>query len=202
MQLRRIRTESTNSKYNNGGMPTIGVGSATLGKRVASNSSLTRNWVRQAVLQLARPHAVSTIFSLIVFASGVCIGSAFAADSLQLRISKARLPAVEQVGGDVPLLMAITNDGAEADALLRVNCPFATFAEKHTVDRGEGSPAMRAIKSIPIPANQTTELKADGYHVMLLQTRQKLVAGEALHCSIAFQKAGLLGTEVQVHHSP
>ncbi len=150
---------------------------------------------------MARPNAVNASFSFIIVAAGLCIGPVFAADGL-LRISKAQLPAVEQVGGDVPLLMAITNDGAEADVLLRVNCPFANFAEKHTVDRGEGSPAMRAIKSIPIPANQTTELKADGYHVMLLQTRQKLVAGDALHCSIAFQKAGLLETEVQVRHSP
>lgn len=171
-----------------------------MGKRVASGASL--NWVRQAVLQMAPPHAVTGVLSLVVFAAGAGIGPASAADSRQLRIAQARLPAIEQVGGDVPLLMAITNDGVEADALLRVNCPFANFAEKHTVDRGEGSPAMRAIKSIPIPANQTTELKADGYHVMLLQTRQKLVAGEALHCSVAFQKAGLLETEVQVSHSP
>ena len=37
---------------------------------------------------------------------------------------------------------------------------------------------MREIKSIPIPEGKTTELRADGYHVMLLQTRQKLVDGE------------------------
>ena len=166
--------------------------------RIASDFSLVGNFVAPDAPQVVSRYSKNTILALIIFAAGLWIGPTFAADGLQLRILKAQLPAVEQTGGDVPLLITIANDGAEADALLRVNCPFANFAEKHIVDRGEGSPAMRAIKSIPIPANQTTELKADGYHVMLLQTRQKLVDGEALHCSVAFQKAGLVEMEVQV----
>jgi hypothetical protein len=166
--------------------------------RVASDFSLVGNFVAPAAPRVVSRYSKNTVLALIIFAAGLWIGPTFAADGLQLRILKAQLPAVEQTGGDVPLLITIANDGAEADALLRVNCPFANFAEKHIVDRGEGSPAMRAIKSIPIPANQTTELKADGYHVMLLQTRQKLVDGEALHCSVAFQRAGLVEMEVQV----
>ena len=166
--------------------------------RVASDFSLVGNFVAPVAPRVVSRYSKNTVLALIIFAAGLWIGPIFAADGLQLRILKAQLPAVEQTGGDVPLLITIANDGAEADALLRVNCPFANFAEKHIVDRGEGSPAMRAIKSIPIPANQTTELKADGYHVMLLQTRQKLVDGEALHCSVAFQKAGLVEMEVQV----
>jgi copper(I)-binding protein len=171
--------------------------------RIASDFGLAGNFVVPVALQVSSGYTVSTVLApiIFVFAAGLWTGPTFAADGLQLRISKALLPAVEQTGGDVPLLMTITNDGAEADALLRVNCPFANFAEKHIVDRGEGSPAMRAVKSIPIPANQTIELKADGYHVMLLQTRQKLVEGEALHCSVTFQKAGLVETEVQVRGS-
>jgi copper(I)-binding protein len=61
---------------------------------------------------------------------------------------------------------------------------------------------MREIKSIPIPESKTTELKQDGYHVMLLQTRQKLVNGETFTCSIAFQKAGTKETEVRVSQMP
>ncbi|WP_334493729.1 copper chaperone PCu(A)C [Bradyrhizobium sp. AZCC 1614] len=98
--------------------------------------------------------------------------------------------------------MTIRNDAAEADALLRIRCPFANFAVKHTVDRGEGAPAMREIKSIPIPESKTTELKHDGYHVMLLQTRQKLVDGETFTCAVVFQKGGTKETEVQVSRTP
>jgi periplasmic copper chaperone A len=123
-----------------------------------------------------------------------------AGDALQ--VTNARVPASDEVGVDLPLVMTIRNDAAEADAILRVRCPFANFSEKHTVDRGEGAPAMREIKSIPIPQNKTIELKRDGYHVMLLQTRQKLVAGEAFTCAVVFQKAGTRETEVQISRTP
>ena len=127
---------------------------------------------------------------------------AFAAAGDALQVTNAWVPASDEIGINLPLLMTIRNDAAEADAILRVRCPFANFSEKHTVDRGEGAPARREIKSIPIPQGKTIELKADGYHVMLLQTRQKLVAGEAFTCTVVFQKAGTKETEVQISRTP
>jgi periplasmic copper chaperone A len=135
-------------------------------------------------------------------AVGLWVMPAFAAAGDALQVTNARVPASDEVGIDLPLAMTIRNDAAEADAILRVRCPFANFSEKHTVDRGEGAPAMREIKSIPIPENKTIELKRDGYHVMLLQTRQKLVDGETFTCAVVFQKAGTKETEVQVSRTP
>jgi copper(I)-binding protein len=135
-------------------------------------------------------------------AAGLCLMPAFAAAGDALQVTNARVPASDEVGIDLPLAMTIRNDATEADGLLRVRCPFANFAVKHTVDRGEGAPAMREIKSIPIPENKTIELKRDGYHVMLLQTRQKLVDGETFTCAVVFQKAGTKETEVQVSRMP
>ena len=117
-------------------------------------------------------------------------------------ISDAWVPAIEQVGSNVALSMTIRNTSDIADALVRVRCPAANFAVKHTVDRGEGAPAMREISAIPIAAGGTTVLKPDAYHVMLLQIRQPLAAGDALNCSIVFQKAGTIETEVKVHGQP
>ena len=140
--------------------------------------------------------------ALGLVAVGLWLTPGFAAAGDALQVTNARVPASDEIGIDLPLLMTIRNDAAEADAILRVRCPFANFSEKHTVDRGEGAPAMRAVKSIPIPENKTIELKRDGYHVMLLQTRQKLVDGETFTCAIAFQKAGTKETEVQVSRTP
>ena len=141
-------------------------------------------------------------FLALGLVAGLGLTPDFAAADDALQVTSARVPASEQIGIDLPLLMTIRNDAAEADALLRVRCPFANFSEKHTVDRGEGAPAMREVKSIPVPQNKTTELKRDGYHVMLLQTRQKLVEGEKFTCAIVFQKAGTKETEVQVSRMP
>jgi periplasmic copper chaperone A len=119
-----------------------------------------------------------------------------------IKISDAWVQAADQVGGNVVLSMTVTNEAGAADALMRVRCPVANFSERHIVDRGEGAPAMRSIPSIPIAAGTTTSLKADAYHVMLLQTRQALVAGESFNCSIVFQKAGTIETEVKVREKP
>ena len=134
-----------------------------------------------------------------LLAVAMCGAMPSSAETAALRISKAWIPATGQTGGDVPLLMTITNDGP-ADSLLRVACPFANFSERHVIDRGEGAPAMRSIRMIPIAAETTTELKADGYHVMLLQIRQKLAVGDKLTCSVTFQKAGPMETEVEVRN--
>jgi periplasmic copper chaperone A len=140
------------------------------------------------------------IVGLVAAGFGLAPESAAARDTLQ--VTNARVPASDQVGVDLPLLMTIRNDGAEADAISRVRCSIANFSEKHTVDRGEGGLAMRAVKSIPIPENKTIELTRDGYHVMLLQTRQKLVDGEKFTCAVVFQNAGTKETEVQVSPTP
>ena len=148
-------------------------------------------------------HRVATFAgaAVVVLHLGAAITPAHSAGGA-VKISNAWVHAAEQVGGNVALSMTIKNEADVADALLRVLCPVANFSEKHTVDRGEGSPAMRAIPSIPIAASSTTVLKPDAYHVMLLQTRQMLAAGEAFNCSIVFQKAGTIETEVKVHGLP
>ena len=148
------------------------------------------------------PSGRSGFLAIGLVAVGLWLTPEFAAAGDALQVTNARVPASDEVGIDLPLLMTIRNDTAEADAILRVRCPFANFSEKHTVDRGEGAPAMRAVKSIPIPENKTIELKQDGYHVMLLQTRQKLVDGETFTCAVAFQKAGTRETEVKVLRTP
>ncbi|WFU14667.1 copper chaperone PCu(A)C [Bradyrhizobium sp. CB3481] len=138
----------------------------------------------------------------LIVGVGLTLTPGFAAAGDALKVTNARVAASDQIGIDLPLLMTIRNDAAEADAILRIRCPFANFSEKHTVDRGEGAPAMRTIKSIPIPENETLELRRDGYHVMLLQTRQKLVHGETFTCAVVFQKAGTKETEVHISRTP
>ncbi len=139
---------------------------------------------------------------IIAALSWMASGSIALGGGNTLRVAEAWVPATDKVGADVPLLMTVHNEADAGDVLLRVRCPVANFSERHTVDRGEGAPSMRTVPSIPIAAGGTTVLKPDGYHVMLLQIRQPLVAGEKFACSINFQKAGTIETEVNVQKLP
>jgi periplasmic copper chaperone A len=139
---------------------------------------------------------------LIAAGLGLQADLTFGATTELVKISQAWVPPTDKAGGDLPFLMTIKNEADAADSLVRVRCPVANFAEKHIVDRGEGAPAMRAIPAIPIAANSTIVLKPDGYHIMLLQTRQALAEGETFTCAVVFQKAGTIETEVRVSRSP
>jgi len=142
-------------------------------------------------------------YALIIAAAiSFAIGSTALGGEATMKVVDAWVPVSDKVGADVPLLLTVHNEADAGDTLLRVRCPVSNFSERHTVDRGEGAPAMRTIRSIPIAAGGPTVLKADGYHVMLLQTRQPLAAGEGFTCSIDFQKAGTIETEVKVRTFP
>ncbi len=111
---------------------------------------------------------------IIAAVSWMTSGSMALGGEETLKVIDAWVPATDRVGADVPLLLTIRNEADAADALLRVRCSVANFSERHTVDRGEGAAAMRIIPSIALAGGSATVLKPDGYHVMLLQTRQPL----------------------------
>jgi copper(I)-binding protein len=150
----------------------------------------------------SRSHSGIRGFAVGVLGLTAAISASPGTASEAIRISDAWVVASDRVGGDAVLSMTVRNETDAADALMRVRCSVANFSEKHTIDRGEGAPAMRAIPSIPIAAGTTTVLKQDAYHVMLLQTRQAFAVGDSFNCSIVFQKAGTIETEVKVRASP
>jgi periplasmic copper chaperone A len=161
-----------------------------------SEGSARRGRMKSALRGLLPAAAISAIASLF------SIVPALAASGEGLTLSEAWVPAAAEVGRDIPLLVTIRNDTTAPEALLRVRCPIANFSERHIVDRGEGAPAMRAVPNIPISAGSTLVLQPTTYHVMLLQTREPLEPGKRFTCTIVFQKAGSIETEVEVRKSP
>lgn len=134
------------------------------------------------------------VASWVVLYYGGLAGAAMADDAIS--IAKGWTPSAAK-GADTPLFMTIKNNGPP-DALLRATCTIANFIEQHTVDRGEGFPSMRVVKSIPIAANGVTQFGPDGYHVMLLQTTRALAENDTFHCTLSFRNAGKQGVDVVV----
>ncbi len=137
--------------------------------------------------------------SALALALALAVASALALPARAetgLEITEAWTPAQAGTGVNAPVYMTITNAGAP-DAILRVRCPVANFTEKRTMDRGEGAPSSREVRSIPVPTGKTV-LQADGSYVLLLQTREALAAGGTFDCTVAFQGAGNRPVTVRV----
>lgn len=131
----------------------------------------------------------------VALASMAAIGP-LRAEGQGVTLSKAMAPVTAK-GANAPLSVTISNPG-DADVLLRARCDNVNFFELHTVDHGEGFPAMRVIKAIPIAAHGDTVLNPDGYHVMLLQATQPFAVGDSFACTLRFRDAGSQDVTVKV----
>jgi copper(I)-binding protein len=72
-------------------------------------------------------------------------------------------------------------------ALVAVESPVAGKAELHTMTMDGGVMKMRALGRLDLPANKTVNLKPGGYHVMLIDIKRELKAGERVPLTLTLQ---------------
>jgi copper(I)-binding protein len=116
------------------------------------------------------------------------------------------------VAGAGAAYMVIENTGSAADVLVGAASDVAATVEVHETYEVESTPAesmgmaspaasdgamggspmlgMRPIPRLDIPAGGTVELKPGSYHIMLIELKRELVAGEKIEITLKFEKAG------------
>ena len=57
---------------------------------------------------------------------------------------------------------------------------------------------MRAVEKIDVGAGQTVELRPGGYHIMFLNLKRELKAGDFVNLTFRFQNAGAIPVRVVV----
>lgn len=72
-------------------------------------------------------------------------------------------------------------------ALIAVESPVAGKAELHTMTMDGGVMKMRPLEKLELPANKTVNLKPGGYHVMLIDIKRELKAGERVPLTLTLQ---------------
>lgn len=105
------------------------------------------------------------------------------------------LPPVAPTGA---AYLTIENRGTVADTLTEVSTPVAGHAEIHEHIHQDGLMKMQQIDGLPLPAGDSVNFKPGGYHIMLFNLKQPLVAGERFPLTLHFQQAGQLDVEVAV----
>lgn len=84
------------------------------------------------------------------------------------------------------------------DALVAAASPVAGRAGLHEDKTENGVMRMRPTPSIPVEPGKPTELKPGGDHVMLMDLKQPLKAGETFPLTVTFEKAGSKQVTVRV----
>jgi len=72
-------------------------------------------------------------------------------------------------------------------ALVGVASPVAARAELHTMTMDGGVMRMRPLARLDLPAGKTVNLKPGGFHVMLIDIRRELKAGERVPLTLTVQ---------------
>lgn len=77
---------------------------------------------------------------------------------------------------------------AQRDArLLRVDTPIAGVVEIHEMKMDGDVMRMRAVNGLELPAKRTVELRPGGYHLMLMDLRQPLTAGQTISLQLTIE---------------
>jgi copper(I)-binding protein len=138
---------------------------------------------------------------------------------LRILIAAALLPfvAIADARGQTPGDVTISNVWARAtpggartgaafleataksgDRLLAVKSDAAGRVELHNHVHEGDVMRMRRVDAIDLPAGKPVVLAPGGYHVMLMDLKQPLKAGDTLALTLVFEKAGEIAVKASI----
>jgi copper(I)-binding protein len=105
---------------------------------------------------------------------------------------RATVPAQKATGA----FMKLT---AVRDArLVEARSPVAGVVELHEMKIEKDVMKMGAVPALDLPAGKTVELKSGGYHVMLMDLKQQMKAGETVPLTLTIEGADKKRSTVEV----
>ncbi|MBU3620937.1 copper chaperone PCu(A)C [Polynucleobacter sp. CS-Odin-A6] len=144
----------------------------------------------------------SNVFVTICVAMGITLsGSVFAqsasvnAIKIENAYTRSTVPGQMAAGG----FMKIENKGSNADQLLSASSPVASEVQLHEMAMEGNVMKMRQVKDIAVPAGGAVELKPGGMHLMFMNIKAPLAAGETVPLKLKFAKAGEVEVKLPVN---
>lgn len=117
--------------------------------------------------------------------------------SIQIEQPWARATPAGAMSGAV--YMTINNKSNDADRLTGAAADVAKTSQIHEMKVVGGVMKMREISGgLAVPANGSVTLKPGGYHVMLIDLKKPLKAGETVRLTLTFEKAGKVDVSAPV----
>lgn len=135
----------------------------------------------------------STVLLSIFFAGALVPACALAADleravAQTLRIENAWLRA--PAPGQTTAVAYLELTSARNRALVAAASPAAASIEMHETTMPQGVMRMRAIGRVALPAGVTVKLAPGGVHLMLVDLKRPLKAGDTVPLTLDLEEAG------------
>lgn len=108
-------------------------------------------------------------------------------------------PSIPGSANGAAYLSTLENGGPAADRLVRASSPAAARVEIHTMAMDNGVMRMREVEGVPIGPKETVTMRpGQGYHLMLMQLKAPLKAGDTFPLTLEFEKGGKVEVRVDV----
>jgi len=135
--------------------------------------------------------------------TGITLGLSFSTQAQEAKVgsikvenayTRATVPGQMAAGG----FMKIENKGT-ADQLVSASSPVAGEVQLHEMAMDGNVMRMRQVKDIALPAGGALELKPGGLHLMFMNIKAPLTAGETVPVKLNFAKAGEVEVKMPVN---
>ncbi len=144
--------------------------------------------------------ARSRAWIVLIIAAGLAAAPALAAqdqvDALRIEHPFARATPPGARSGAV--FFTLDNAGNTGDRLVRASTPIAGGVALHQMVLEDGVMRMRAVPSVEVIPGGRVEFRPSGYHLMLLDLKQPLKAGERFPLTLTFEQGGSILISVLV----
>jgi hypothetical protein len=149
--------------------------------------------------------AIFAILSAFLFMTAVNDVQSGGPDDGKVRVEGAWARQAPMMKGDSmagsgngAVYLTIVNTGGAPDALLSASSDVAATVEVHESYQESGMMMMRPVPKLGVPAGGKHEMKPGGYHLMLLNLKRQLKAGQVVNLTLVFEKAGRLAVKAKV----
>ena len=140
---------------------------------------------------MLRTIAVTSLLALTMIAS-------VSAQTSSIEVNHVWARATPAGAKTAAVYMTLTNKGSAPDRLMSVSTSVADKADVHTTINDNGVTRMRPAGALTVTPGTPTELKPGGYHIMLMDLKGPLVAGQSFALSLTFEKAGTINATATV----
>ena len=118
---------------------------------------------------------------LLAALAALAAGAANAQVSLKDPWVRATVPQQKATGFFVQM------QSATEARLVGASSPVAAVVEVHEMSMQDNVMKMRQVPALALPAGKAVELKPGGYHVMLMDLKQQVKAGESVPVTLVFE---------------
>jgi len=123
----------------------------------------------------------------------------FASDTPTIKIEEAWAWESPPTVTNGAAYMTVVNTGKVTDRLVGASGDVSGIVELHTHLMEGGMMKMRPLEAIEVSPGEATVLSPGGLHIMLIELKKPLVAGQTFPLRLRFEKAGEIPVEVTVH---